>query len=761
MAAAPEFSVSFPRRGVIRLMSRSFFGDAEAPACRRFLDRVFRATEITGVTIRGGRAPYADLRFDAGASRLDRVVEKVAAMLRQDADDAPMSPLPAARVLDRKGCVRFTRPDPAANRWEIQVDRPGRLRLKNRTLYRQSALCRAVERELASVLGIDRCRVGSLTSTVQVDYDPAQLDGADLIEILDAALAGAGPPGRRDALDLHLPLCTAAIPVAAAAQFAVPALLPAAAALLAYTSMPTFRQAHRALFRERRIGAGVLDSAVVLGCLGTLSILPGAVICWCLGVGRAMVGRTRENSRRMLLDDFGKRPRHARLCLEGAEVRVPIDRVRAGDIVIVDAGDVVPVDGRIIAGRAMIDPHAMTGGSTPALKGPGDRVLAATVAVAGRAYVSVEAAGRETAASHIARALDEAARHELSTQRRGERLAERAAVPTLALGAIGMAAIGPAGAMAVVLRDYGTGLRMAAPLAMLGALALCAHEGILVKDGGAFERMNEVDTVLFDLSGASSVDASEFREVIEGLRRRGIGPIAILSDADEATTRPLAESLGVDRVFAGISPAGRADCVERLRAEGRTVCLVGDAIDDPTAREHAALSISKRGAGSVATDPAQVVLLEEGLARLCAFRDIARDLDRNVRRSWSMIVVPNVACLAGAFTMGFGLMASVLANNVAALAALGNGVLPLRKVAQLEAERRHRLELTRSLAAGRSLALEEAFDHGPSGSTPDIDDAGRAELASPEAEVYHGPGWDAVLGVPDAIHPGHPSSPAH
>ncbi len=56
--------------------------------------------------------------------------------------------------------------------------------------------------------------------------------------------------------------------------------------------------------------------------------------------------------------------------------------------------------------------------------------------------------------------------------------------------------MGPAGAVAVLKSDFGTGIRMAAPLAMLGSLALCAHKGILVKDGRALELMNEVDTVL-------------------------------------------------------------------------------------------------------------------------------------------------------------------------------------------------------------------------------------------------------------------------
>jgi Cu2+-exporting ATPase len=113
------------------------------------------------------------------------------------------------------------------------------------------------------------------------------------------------------------------------------------------------------------------------------------------------------------------------------------------------------------------------------------------------------------------------------------------------------------------------------------------------------------------------------------------------------------------------------------------------------------VSISLRGASSIATDTAHIVFLEEGLAKLCELRDIARDLDQNVKRSWSMILAPNICCIVGVFTMGFGIMASVATNNVAALAALANGVLPLRKVAQIEAERRHRLELSQSHAMER------------------------------------------------------------
>jgi len=64
-----------------------------------------------------------------------------------------------------------------------------------------------------------------------------------------------------------------------------------------------------------------------------------------------------------------------------------------------------------------------------------------------------------------------------------------------------------------------------------------------------------------------------------------------------------------------------------------------------------------------------------------------------VRISWGLILAPNILCIAGVFTLGFGIAASVLTNNVAALGALVNGVWPMRKVAAHEAERRYLLEL--------------------------------------------------------------------
>ncbi len=191
------------------------------------------------------------------------------------------------------------------------------------------------------------------------------------------------------------------------------------------------------------------------------------------------------------------------------------------------------------------------------------------------------------------------------------------------------------------------------------------------------------------LGGAIELQASvrpEVRSIIDGLRKRGIKHIAIISGDHDAPTRKLAESLGMDRYFAQVLPADKADYVEKLQKEGCKVCFVGDGINDSIALKKANVSVSLRGATSIATDTAHIVFMEEGLSKLCDLRDIARDLDRNVKRSWQLILAPNGLCIAGAFTMGFGVMMSVLTNNVAALAALANGMLPLRRIAQAQAE---------------------------------------------------------------------------
>ena len=157
-------------------------------------------------------------------------------------------------VRDAKGEIRYFRYGTIVTHWEIKHELPGRLRLKNPVIHRKKELCQAIERELMGVLGIDYFKTNPLTSTVLVHYDRRQLTRDQIIEILETALANAEHPAHKDQLDLHLPLCTASVPMAAIAQFAAPAFLPAAAVLFAYTSIPTFKAAREVLVRGEAAG---------------------------------------------------------------------------------------------------------------------------------------------------------------------------------------------------------------------------------------------------------------------------------------------------------------------------------------------------------------------------------------------------------------------------------------------------------------------------------------------------------------------------
>ena len=817
-----DVRIVFPDNGVIRIESARLFAEPDGLLCRRFVASVFLAPEIDNAVIVGcGTAesvtPAVELRFDATQYSPRQVLEHVATLLDATPCCESSVEVPSALTArDRHGAVRYHRYGQRVTGWRVVSERVGAIKLENPVLHRKAVLCEAIERELMSVLGVDRYETSSRDCCAKIEYDPRQLRPVQIIELLDGALANAEHPDRLDPLDLDLAICTASLPLAAVAQFAMPALLPVSAALFAYTAIPSFRGAYQVLFKERRLGVDVLDSIVVMGCLATLHVFPGAILTWCLSVGRYLVRRTEDNSKKLLLGAFGKQPRYVWLVKDEIEIEVPLDRLDKGDIVAIHTGEMVPVDGIIVEGLAMIDQHALTGESTPAEKGVGDRVFASTVMVAGKVHVAVEKSGRETATAKIAQILNDSAGYKLASQHKGEQIADKVVIPTLGLGGLAFAALGPTGAVAVVHSDLGTGIRMAAPLAMLSTLALCAQKGVLVKDGRALDLLCEVDTMLFDktgtltrerpevgrviaangfdpvhilrfaaaaerrfhhpialailqkaeeeglrlpltdatqykvgygiavgidghrvrvgsrrfmesegvsltrevqdaldeahregqtmvmvavddeLGGALELRAStrpEVRGIVRGLRERGIRHIAIISGDHEAPTRRLAEELGMDRYFAQVLPADKADYVEKLQREGRKVCFVGDGINDAIALKKANVSISLRGATSIATDTAHVVFMEQSLGKLCELRDIARDLERNVRNSWLMILGPNLACIAGVFTLGFGIGASVLTNNVAALAALANGLLPMRRVAELEAERRHLLEM--------------------------------------------------------------------
>lgn len=822
--------------GRIHISGAQALEDVGSRTFLHFVQAVFSVDAMQGLIRHGGSEPSVDLRFNSHQIPLNQILIQIAEALEQASlpeetkglkpEGATLWVAAPGTATDRHGTLHYHRYGTSVTGFQLLSERPGVLQLGHPALYRKRSLTDALERALMNLPGVIWFETNSRRCRVKIEFDPRRLGRNQLFKILDRALEHAEHQVELDRLDHDLAICTGSIGVAALAQFSLPPLIPVAAGIFAYTSIPSLRNAYRALRERKTVGVDFLDSVVVVGCLATLQVFPGAILAWCLSFGRTLVQKTEDRSKKMLLSAFGKQPQVVWLLRDGVEIEVPLEHLVAGDRVIVHTGDMVPVDGHIVDGLAMVDQQMLTGESQPAEKGVGEKVFASTILVGGRILVEVDRAGTETASAKISQILNDTAGYKLASQHSGERLADTAVIPTLMAGALAYTTFGPHAAVAAMNSDLGTGIRMAAPLAMLSTLNLCAQKGILVKDGRALELMNSVDTVLFDktgtltrerpevgtihalspyseaevlrfaaaaeqkfhhpiaaailqkaeelgitlpppdetqyqlgfgievsiegriihvgsrrfmdleqieipghleplfeaahqeglslvwvaiersLAGILELRASvrpEVRELVQGLRARGIRHIAIISGDHEAPTRKLAESLGMDRYFAEVLPQDKAAHVEALQKEGRTVLFVGDGINDSIALKKANVSISLCGATSIATDTAHIVFMEQGLSKLCELMDLARSMQKNVRNSWIMIVVPNVVCVAGVFFLGFGIATSVVTNNVSALLALGNGLLPLFKVARIESERRLRMEQELSVQAAETL----------------------------------------------------------
>lgn len=790
--------ISYPRPGLLRLSGVPLLARPDGDECAKLVAALFELPEVRSVEI-AARTASADVTFDPRCTPAQFAANVGASIAARKGAGEP-GKLNVLRP-DARGRVQAFRYGSTVSSWRVVSELPGRIRVRNPRLFRRKQLCLDVERDLMTVLGVERFRVSALTGSVLVHYDANVIGKEQLLEFLEETLRHAEEHPRTDRNRHELLLCTVAVALGAAAQFLAPALLVPAGALFVYCSIPSFVGAYETLFKERRLGVDVLDTVVVLMCVASLQIFAGAVMAWCLSFGRQLLVKAQEDSRRRLVNVFGKQPRSAYLYEDGVETLVPLDRIKAGDAIAVRTGDTIPVDGVVHEGAASVDQHVLTGESVPVEKEAGSAVFASTVVLGGRLVVHVERAGKATTTAKIGEILSDTAAFRLASQSKGEDLADKAVIPTLALAALGYSTIGLQGSTAIVNCDFGTGIRMAAPLALLTSLSVCANRGILVKDGRALEEMTSIDTVLFDKTGTltqdrptvhrvhgfgafgkqtiltfgaaaeqrlshpiaaaivdafralgkplPAIDASSYaigygisvvvgenrvrvgserfmrlegipmpkkaqgvaerahdeghsivfvavdgavegaielapalrpgvREMIAELRARGVRHVAIISGDHEKPTRKLATALGMDRYFAEVLPAEKARYVELLQAEGRKVCFVGDGINDSIALKRANVSVSLRGAASVATDTAQVVFMDESLSKLCDFMEISRRLDRNIKVSWQLILVPNALCIAGAFFFGFGVMASVLANNIAALAALANGLRPLR-----------------------------------------------------------------------------------
>jgi Cu+-exporting ATPase len=314
----------------------------------------------------------------------------------------------------------------------------------------------------------------------------------------------------------------------------------AGALLVAAFGYPVFLKVGAGLLRGR-ILSHTLMSAGALAALAIGEWTTAALVVFFMRVGDRAESFTTDRARSSLRNLTEMAPRTARIDRDGSEEEVPVDRLGPGDVVVVRPGEVIPVDGEVVSGRASVTQSALTGEALPVEVEAGSTVFAATVAQLGSLRIRVQGVGPDTAFGKVIEQVEQAEANRGETQRLADRFAAWY-LPVVA--AIALATYLLRGdllaAVAVTVVACSCAFALATPVAMLASIGAAARRGVLIKGGRYIEALAKADVLLLDKTGTVTVGRPRLTDVVAlaGWSEHEI--LALAAAAESDSEHPLA-----------------------------------------------------------------------------------------------------------------------------------------------------------------------------------------------------------------------------
>ena len=522
---------------------------------------------------------------------------------------------------------------------------------------------------------------------------------------------------------------------------------------------------------SRRLEVEVLDAlsigvSLLRGDFGTA----GSVM-FLLNLGSLLEEWTRKKSLDDLARSMALNVDKVWVRSQGTEVLVPLTKVRSGDEVVVRSGNMIPLDGMVLEGEAMVNQAALTGEAMPVRKAEGSTLYAGTVVEEGECVFIAKAEGGSNRYDKIVAMIEESEKLKSSTENRALVLADKL-VPWC-LGATVVTYLltrNATRAISCLMVDFSCALKLSMPLAVLSAMRECGSYHITVKGGKYLEALSQADTIVFDKTGtltratpqvvevvpfsgcnerevlqlaacleehfphsmanavvraakergisheemhseveyivahgiASRVGGQrvvigshhfvfedekctiptaeqqkfdalkpayshlymaasgqlvgvicisdplrpEAAAVLNGLRALGIRNTVMMTGDSERTAAAIAKQVGVDRFFAEVLPEDKANFVQQAKAEGHTVVMIGDGINDSPALSAADIGIAINSGAAIAREIADVTIKADSLEELVALKAIANSLQKRVHANYRFVLTFNSALIA-------------------------------------------------------------------------------------------------------------------
>jgi Cu2+-exporting ATPase len=315
------------------------------------------------------------------------------------------------------------------------------------------------------------------------------------------------------------------------------------APLMLWNSTHIFKRSYRVIKEEKRVNIDFLDTLAISASIGQGNMIAGGIIVWLICLGDMIRDMTAAGSKKAVEELLEFKDKNAWLIVDGVIIQVKADEIKIDDLIVVYPGEMIPVDGEIQSGHALVEQKTITGESLPVEKIKSDNVFAATIVKEGQITVKSQRVGKDTTAGQIAHLVDSAPIGDTRMQNHAEKFADKLVVPTLGL-AVGSAAItlDYQRFLSLVIVDYGTGIRVAAPTAVLSSMTYAARNGVIIKSGAHMESMAAIDTVVFDKTGTLSYGTPHVVEIFTtGINKNTLLGFAVAAESN--LTHPVADAL--------------------------------------------------------------------------------------------------------------------------------------------------------------------------------------------------------------------------
>ena len=252
---------------------------------------------------------------------------------------------------------------------------------------------------------------------------------------------------------------------------------------------------------------------------------------------------------------LGLAPKTARrLNADGSEEDVPLTHVHVGDALRVRPGEKVPVDGAVLEGASAVDESMLTGEPVPVVKGPGDRLIGATLNTSGALVMRSERVGAQTVLAQIVQMVAQAQRSKAPMQRLADQVAGWFVMAVVAIAVATFLAWGWLGpepswvhglinAVSVLIIACPCALGLATPMSIMVATGKGATQGVLFRDAAAIERLRDVDTLIVDKTGTLTEGRPAFDRAIPAPGVAADEVLRLAASLDQGSEHPLADAI--------------------------------------------------------------------------------------------------------------------------------------------------------------------------------------------------------------------------